>query len=152
MPDPLAPPPDTAGGVVRAVIDTNKKDADGRPLVQVAFKDNVSSEDVESCYETGKVTGVHFDSDNHATLDYETVCNTVGTKTNVEKVPPVFVPKAEASGIKPGENLLALVAEGSHEGLVVRSTAAQKPAADGEKQGKTPVLQVRGQRFAAKTK
>ena len=107
----------------------------------MTFKEHVTKEDVTSCYETGHVTGVSFDSSDHAHLDYESVCNVVGTKTNVEKIAPVLVPKAEVSALLPGVYLLAFLPSEGQPGVVVRATAK----AEGKK--KTPIVQVRGQRL-----
>jgi hypothetical protein len=138
-----------ASGVVRSVSDAGKQNARGAPLSRVSFRDVVSTEGIESCYETGKVSGISFDSSGRGTINYETACQTVGTKTNVEKIQPVLVPKSEAKGLKPGEVLVALVASDSREGLVLQSTAKEKSAdpTNGKARGKTPVLQVRSHRF-----
>ncbi len=138
-----------AGGVVHAVTDAGRQNGRGAPLSRVSFRDVVSKEGIESCYETGKITGVSFDSSGRGTINYQTVCRTIGTKTNVEKVQPVLVPKSEAQALEPGEVLVALVASDSREGLVLQSTAKENAAAEtqGRAREKTPVLQVRSHRF-----
>ncbi len=128
------------GGIVAAVTATLRSFR-GQKLSRVAFRPNVSNEDIESCYETGHVTGVHFDG-NHASLEYETVCNVVGRRTHVDRVQPVFVPKVEVAHVRPGENLEALV-DGKHEGLVVRSLARHTR----KSKAPTRLLQIRGVRM-----
>jgi hypothetical protein len=137
----------TAGGVVRSVSGSGKNNARGEPLALVTFRDDISTYSIESCYETGKIKGVSFDSSGSGHVDYESVCHSVGTQTDVKKVPPVLVPKAEAQGLKPGEVLVALVGKESREGLVLQSTAQATQAKNGQgKAVKTPVLQVRSHR------
>ncbi len=128
------------GGIVAAVTPSDRT-ARGQKLSRVAFRPNVSNEDIESCYPTGRVTGVHFDGDS-AELEYESVCNVVGHRTHVEKVEPVYVPSAEAAQVRPGENLEAMV-DAKQEGLVVRSLERHT----GESKAPTRVLQVRGVRL-----
>ncbi len=138
-----------AGGAVRAISDAGTKNERGAPLARVSFRDVVSQESIESCFETGRIAGISFDSRGNGDIRYETVCHTVGTKTNVEKLPPVLVPKSEVEGLKPDEVLLALVASDSHQGLVLQSTAKakSKDGAASRSPEKTLVLQVRSHRF-----
>ena len=130
------------GGIVAAVTPAHRT-ARGAELSRVAFRPNVSSEDIESCYETGRVSGVHFEG-NRAQLEYESVCNVVGHRTHVDKVDPVFVPTREVVHVRPGENLEAMV-DDKHEGLVVRSLARHR----GKSKAPTRVLQIRGARLPA---
>ncbi len=133
-----------SAGIIAQVADAHRTSTHGEPLAQVSFKPNITREDITSCFETGRVTGAHFDG-NHAELEYESICNVVGTKTNVEKVPPVLVPRAEIAGAQPGENLESLVAA-SREGVVVRSLAKGTSGSTTA----TRVLQVRGHRLPGK--
>ncbi len=128
------------GGIVAGVSPTNRSSR-GAKLSRVAFRPNVSQEDVENCYHTGRVSGVRFDG-NSAELEYETVCNVVGSRTHVDKVEPLFVPSSEVARVRPGENLEAMV-DGKHEGLVVRSLARHT----GKSKAPTRVLQIRGARL-----
>ena len=132
-------------GVVARTADTDKKNERGERLQQVVFKDIVSKEDVSSCYETGKITGISWDSSNHAHVNYEHVCTTVGQKTNVEKVAPVFVPAEEGKRLKAGETLLSLVTTDGRIGVVVQAYVNDKSG----KQVRSKVLQVRGERIGS---
>ena len=132
-------------GVVARTADTDKKNERGERLQQVVFKDIVSKEDVSSCYETGKITGISWDSSNHAHVNYEHVCTTVGQKTNVEKVAPVFVPAEEGKRLKAGETLLSLVTTDGRIGVVVQAYVNDKTG----KQVRSKVLQVRGERIGS---
>jgi hypothetical protein len=112
------------------------------PMSRVMFRDVVNKIENSSCYETGKITGIHWDGD-QARVNYETVCSPVGYSTEITKVAPVIVPTREATGLRPGENLLVMVDKTTRTGVVVRSAAAGKR---GEK-GTTAVLQVRANRI-----
>ena len=139
---------ETESGIFRAKKDAaGKTGALGEALDEVAFKDNVSTEDVTSCYETNRVTGVHFDSDNHARLEFETNCAVVGTKTNVEKIPPIFVPKSEAAKLVPGELVIAAIDPKSRAGVILRAEATAKAGGKEGKKRVTPVTQIRGHRL-----
>src|SRR5262245_52323138 len=93
--------------------------------------------------------GVTLDSSTHGHLEYETICNNVGTRTNVERIPPVIVPKTEASALKPGETLMTLVDESTRIGFVIRATAARDAKSEPtDRNAKpTPVVQVRSHRI-----
>lgn len=132
-------------GVVAKVVDTDKKNERGMRLAQIVFKDIVSKEDISSCYETGKITGISWDSSNHAHVNYDHVCTTVGQKTNVEKVAPVFVPSDEAKHLKAGETLLSLVTNDGRTGVVVQAYVNDKSG----KRVHSKVLQIRGQRIGS---
>ena len=135
------------GGVRGAEAAAGKTGALGEALDEVAFKDNVSTEDVTSCYETNRVTGVHFDSDNHARLEFETNCAVVGTKTNVEKIPPIFVPKSEAAKLVPGELGSPAIDPKARAGVSLRAEATAKAGGKEGKKRVTPVTQIRGHRL-----
>ena len=132
-------------GVVAKTVDTDKKSDKGARLSQVVFKDVVSKEDISSCYETGKITGISWDSSNHAHVNYERVCSTVGQKTNVEKIAPIYVPADEAKRLKAGETLLSLVTNDTRVGVVVRAYVNDKSGS----QMRSKVLQVRGGRIGS---
>jgi hypothetical protein len=135
-----------AAGFVRSVTDLKKTNGRGEALAQVTFADNVLQADVLDCHETGKVVGATFDASRHARLQYESVCVPAGTKTKNETMAPVIVPLSEATLLKPGEELIAVVAPATREGVVVRVLARHVGAGTGV----MPVLQLRTHRFAAK--
>ncbi|MDC0744644.1 hypothetical protein [Polyangium mundeleinium] len=133
-------------GILRAKKDVaNKPRGADEPLVELSFKDNVTKVDITSCYETNRVTGIRWDARNHARLEFETHCAIVGTKTNVEKIPSVLVPRSEAAKLEPGELVISAIAPGSRVGVVVRAETPVKDPAKG-KAKTTPVVQVRGHR------